>query len=255
VVDPAAAALLRWRWETARKALQDGRDDTGRRWKVPKESPPGPDFDLRELEAIGRGEARRSPGLVPNGGRRWTREDLAFAVSILADEMRAPAFRKAWDAGMSKAQARLWLSKALRNRLLDHAECLRRTDLLDDLALDAFPAADDQRIRLIGDDVATLAAKLRRRLSEEAAWEVARRCGGDGIGTPASRARTGPSRATRARHWKEACAAIERLAREEGLNRTEAGVVMLALSAKMTGGGAAGGRFRESVRPLGFAGR
>ena len=220
---------------------------------MPKESPPGPDFSLKELEKLAWAEARRSQGLVPNGGRWWTSEDIAFAVAILDEETRSRAFRRAWDAGMTSAQVRRWLSKALHNGLVKYAARTRRLKLLDDRALDQMCAPRGRRGHLDGDDAATLARQLRGRLSAEEAGEIVRRCVGAGIGSSiASRAWTGPSRATRARTWSRVLLHLDRLAREAGLNRAEAGEVLRALAVKLTGGGAAGGKFRESVRPFGI---
>ena len=143
---PAAAALLRWRLETARKVPREGRTDMGRRWNVPKESPPGPDFDLKEIEAIAREAPRRLPGLAPLGGPRWTREDIDLAVSFLYQETEGKAYQRAAAGGMTRVQKRRWLLTALRNRLLKLKAAFRRIDLLDDLALDRFSDASDGRV-------------------------------------------------------------------------------------------------------------
>jgi len=193
-----------------------------------RRSDPGPGF--AELEAIARTEAANSRGLAPNGGRRWTREDVAFAVSLLVVECRARGFPRAWDAGMSGPQARSWLRTALRHRLLDLRGRGSRVRLLDGVALDALPSTAGSRAGLEPLDVAALARGLRGRLSDDEARELERRFAGDGLGSARSMPiRDGPSRATRARLWSRVRRKVKALAREQGLDGGETCAVVRAL--------------------------
>jgi hypothetical protein len=238
--------------ETARKVRHEDGDEAGRRWKVPKESPSGPDLTLKELEVIAWGEARRSPGLTPNGGRRWTAEDIAFAVAILDDETRSRAFRKASNAGMNKPQARRWLAKAIHNRLLDHAKCGRRLLLLDDLVLDDFAAVDSSRRPLDPGDAAILADRVLGKLRvEEGAILADRLLGGRG-GTNGQVRETRADRAsrrTRAYRWARVREILRAVAMQTGLDREEVLDLLAALAVKVTVEGG-GNLWENSLNPL-----
>lgn len=212
-----------------------------------EERPPGPDFDLEELEAIAWKEAGRSPGLAPNGGRRWTSEDNAFAVSILAAEMRTRGFRKARDAGMARTQAGRWLLKALHNGLLKHVVRNRRMELLDDLGLDTLPSRSVGQEGLAPQDRPILVEKVLARLAEGERATAADYFRGDGIPVTESRAGTRSRERHRARLREVARAVV----REAGLTREEALDLVAALAAKLTGGGRELGKTRESMAGLG----
>lgn len=229
----------------------------GRRWKVPKESPPGPVPDLRDLDAIARAEGRKHPDLAPNGGRWWTKEDTAFAVAILDEEMRSRALRRAWANGMTWGAARSWLSKALHHRLLDHAECARRVKLLDTLALQDLPCARDSRTQLDRQDRDLLEGRVLAGLSATGRTVAAEYFRGDGTGAGlqdgawlcliADR--------TREREMARLRAVLRRVVTKAGLTRDESLDLLFALSAKLTGGGRSVGGIRESVAGLGTVGR
>ena len=133
---------------------------------MPREFPPGPDFSLSELESIARKEARKSPGLTPNGGRRWTGEDIAFAVSVLSAEMRTPAFERVWTARISREKSLRWLAKALHHRLLDRTRRLRRMKIIDDLSLNALPASHGEGRALDAQDRTALVSRVIGGLTE-----------------------------------------------------------------------------------------
>lgn len=206
---------------------------------VPKESTPEPGFTLKELEAIARGEARRSLGLTPNGGWRWTAEDIAFAVAILDEAARSRAFRKAWSRGMTRAQARLWLSKALHNRLIDQAESVRRIELLDHVALDFLPAASDGRTPLAIQDQVVLVGRVVEQLSETGRWVAADYLWATGEWGMQSRGNgrsKPPAIRTQERERARLREILRSVANEAGLTREETLDLVVALGVTLAGG-------------------
>lgn len=221
---------------------------------MPKDSPPGPNLGLKELEAIAWAEARRSPDLTPNGGRRWTREDNEFAIAILDEQTRSTAFRRAWAAGMTRGAARLWLSKALHNRLLDYAERVRRLMLVDHLALDDLPRARDDRTHLSTSDREILARKALARLSAVGRIVAAEYFQHDGMPTTCESKGGRPweiAPRTRGRERARLRRVLRTIIEDAGLNWDEALDLLFALSAKLTGGGRSVGRIQESVADFG----
>lgn len=205
---------------------------------MPKESPPGPDSSLMELEAIARAEARRSPGLAPNGGRRWTSEDIAFAVSVLGAIARTDAFRQVSSRGLDgRRRPRGYLLAALHYELVRARLRAARMVLLDDLDLDTLPTRRGGTDRLAKVDVLLLGREILGRLSPEQTQEFARRIHRQGTGavvpTPCQR----PSMRTRVRQWAKVRGVLLAVAREGELTREEMGEILAVLAVKVAGWG------------------
>ena len=201
---------------------------------MPKESPPGPDFDLKEIEAIAREAPRRLPGLAPLGGPRWTREDIDLAVSFLYQETEGKAYQRAAAGGMTRVQKRRWLLTALRNRLLKLKAAFRRIDLLDDLALDRFSDPSDGRDCLLHLDKVAMVDRIVAQLSTEERATASHFLGGDGL----QGALTRVSARTRKRHRARLRQVVGTVVLQAELTRGEAREILAALAVKLTGGGA-----------------
>ncbi len=211
---------------------------TGRGATGPRERPGGAPLPIEDLEAIARAEARRYSGLAPNGGRRWTSEDIAFAVSVLYAIARTEAFRRAFPRGVDGSKSRGYLLSALHNALVRARRRDARLVLLDDLKLDAIPRAPGSAGHLAPEDARCLARRFLGGRSAAETAELERRLRGQGSGRAAIPGRgTGVPRATRVRMWARVSAALLTLARAEGLTKAELGDILVAVAAKLTGEG------------------
>jgi len=212
------------------------------RWGLPKERRADPDFSTSELESIARREASRSPRLTPNGGRRWTREDIAFAVSVLAAEARSPAFGRAWTAGMTRERSLRWLAKALHHRLLDRTRRLRRMKFIDDPSLEALPTSHGRGRALDAEDRAVLVTRVLGGLTEAGRAVAAEMLRVDGyavarveevVRRPRVAQRTRERERARVRDLLRGIVTAADLSREEALD------LLHALAAGLAGGGLA----------------
>lgn len=199
---------------------------------MPRENPPGPGFDRKDLEPIARKAARLWPYLAPLGGWFWTDEDVDSAVSTLYGVTGMECFLRAYARGMTRPQVRAYLLKALRHRLLKHATGSRRREFWEDLLLDALPAPCDEGGGLDRDDRATFVGRVLAELTAEERATAADYFRGDGVPVNQSRAER-----TRQRHRARLREVLRAVVRDAGLTREEAADLVAALAAKLTGGG------------------
>ncbi|HEU4396198.1 MAG TPA: hypothetical protein VFS92_11590 [Planctomycetota bacterium] len=193
-----------------------------------------PGLDLEQLRGVAAHAARRWPGLAPRGGRRWTKEDLDRAISLLFEISQSHAYRARFAEATEAHRRRGYLLAALHNRLVDLRVQARRFPLLDPVVLDASPGPFAGASRLAPEDVRFFSDRLIARTPTRIASELSRRLGSTQHRDSAVCNSRGCSVATRTRRGAEVRVLISDFASEAGLTRAEMAQVLAAAEATLS---------------------